>query len=104
MHDQLYQNQDAWSESKSAKGFFDNYAKAIGLNIDTFNKDFASSAVNNAINADLSAFDKTGDTKATPTFYLNGEKIDLGDLVDNTNQPTLENFSKLIDAALAKAN
>jgi protein-disulfide isomerase len=102
MHDQLYVNQQAWSGSTKAKSFFDGYAKNLGLDVKKFDSDFASSAVNNAINADLDAFDKTGDVKATPTFYLNGKKIDLSKLVDSSNAPTVDNFSKVIDEALAK--
>jgi protein-disulfide isomerase len=101
MHDKLYVNQTTWSESKNATAVFDTYAKDLGLDVTKFQKDFASSAVNNAINADLAAFDKIGDDKATPTFYLNGKKVELSELVDQTNQPTLENFSKVIDAAIA---
>lgn len=101
MHDKLYENQTAWSSGSSPTKQFDSYAKAIGLDMTKYHKDFASSKVNNAINADLAAFEKTGDDMATPTFYLNGKKVDLSKLVDETNQPTVENFSKLIDAALA---
>lgn len=101
MHDLLYQNQEAWSSANRASTFFDGYAKSIGLDMTKYHSDFASSKTNAAINADVAAFDKTGDEKATPTFYLDGKKVDLASLVDSSNAPTLEKFSAVIDKAIA---
>lgn len=100
MHDLLYTNQQEWSQSKSALTIFTSYANRLGLNVNQFKTDFASSKVNDAINADVAAFKKKGDPMATPTFYLNGKKIDNGQLMD-ANGPSVEQISKLIDAALA---
>jgi protein-disulfide isomerase len=93
MYDMLYQNQQDWSESTSAPNVFEGYAKQFGLNTTKFKADFASSKVNNRINADKEKFDKLGLEKSTPTFLLNGKKITA------TNA---KEFSKLIDAELAK--
>lgn len=102
MHAKLFDNQNSWSNSKSPTKVFDTYAKELNLDMTKYQTDFASSKVNNAINADLAAFDATGDPKATPTFYIDGKRVELSDLVDtSTNQPTVENFSKLIDEAIA---
>lgn len=76
MHDMLYENQQAWASSTNAMQLFDQYAKTIGLNISQFDSDFASSRVNDAINADVSVFGKTGQQQATPTFFLDGTYID----------------------------
>lgn len=103
MHDQLYENQNSWASASNPLPYFDSYARSIGLNISKFNKDMNSSIVNNKINADIAAFDKTGDEKATPTYYLNGKKIDNAKLIDQSG-PSLEAFSKVIDAAIAKAD
>lgn len=94
MHDLLYQNQQAWEGSKNPESIFEGYAKQLGMNTMTFRKDFASSTVNNLINADRAAFDATGNDLSTPTFLLNGKKV--------TPQPSLEAFSTLLDAALKK--
>jgi protein-disulfide isomerase len=102
MHDMLYQNQTAWSSSSSAQAIFNGYAQQLGLNLDQFKKDYSSSKVNSAINADIAAFKKTGEDLGTPTFFLDGKKIDNGQLFDSNNQPSLEKFSKFIDAAIAK--
>jgi protein-disulfide isomerase len=96
MHDALYDNQTAWASSSSPKTFFDQYAGQIGLNVTQFDKDYASSKVNDTINADISAFGKTGAEMQTPTFFLDGKQIQPGATVDA--------FSKLIDAEIAKKN
>jgi protein-disulfide isomerase len=101
MHDLLYENQNSWSQASNPTTAFNNYAKTLGLNATQFSKDYASTKTNDAINADLNAFDKTGDDKATPTFYINGKKVNLADLVDSNNEPSVAKFSAVIDAAIA---
>jgi protein-disulfide isomerase len=93
MYDLLFQNQAAWSDSNTARSIFEGYAQQIGLNMEQFKTDFASKKVNDTINADVAEFKKTGEQISTPTFFLNGTKI----------KPTsLEEFSELIDAEIAK--
>ena len=111
MHDQLYNpsNWNEWSTSSNPVPFFKNYAKTIGLNEAKFEKDFASSTVNNRVNADISAFKQTGQQQATPTFFIsvNGgtpKYYSNGNFVDaTTGQPSVDAFSKVLDAALKTA-
>lgn len=112
MHDLLYQNQDpygktGWVASKDVLNqYFGGFAQQLGLNVTQFKADFASSKVNNRINADLQAFEATGDAMATPTFYLNGKKVDNNQLfeLDKNGQqvPSFAKFSKVLDKALAE--
>ncbi len=76
MHDLLYDNQAQWSESGDPVPFFKQYAKQLGLNADKFNKDYASSKVNDAINADMAAGNKLK-VKGTPAFFLDGKEIQV---------------------------
>jgi protein-disulfide isomerase len=96
MHDLLFGNQQDWAQSEKAASVFDGYAKQLGLDILQFKKDFASSEVNALINGDKAAFNKTKLTASTPTFTLNGKKIQP--------EATVESFSKIIDEALKKQN
>ena len=100
MHNLLYENQPVWSNSTDTLSIYTGYANRIGLNIDQFKKDYASSKVNDAINADVAAFKKTGEPMATPTFYLNGKKLNNADLMDG-NGPSAAKISQVIDAAIA---
>lgn len=96
MHDMLYDNQSAWTQASDPTTVFDDYAKQLGLNVDQFKKDYASSKVNGAINADIAAFNKTGAATQTPTFFLDGKRIDT-----KADKAT---FTKLLDAEIAKKN
>jgi protein-disulfide isomerase len=100
MHDMLYEGQNGWSGSSSPTNTFKQYAKNLGLNETKFMDDFASSSVNKTINNDIDAFKATESDMATPTFFLNGKKLELRDLVDETGQPQAEKFSAKIDEAL----
>lgn len=92
MHDLLYENQDQWVSSSNPQSYFDIYARQLGLNGTEFNTDFASTQVDDTIQADISAFGKTGLPEATPTFFLDGKHI--------TPEPTVASFSQLINAAI----
>lgn len=102
MHDKLYQNQNAWSSSNSALSLFKSYAQEIGLDAARFETDYAKKEVNNAINADLAEFAKTGQSQSTPTFFLNGKYIDNRDLADSNGQPSVDKFAELINTEIAK--
>lgn len=101
MHDKLYDNQTEWASSSNPQTFFNTYAQAIGLNLNQFKQDYASSKVNDTINADLAAFDKTGKEKATPTFFLDGQYIANTDLIDQSG-PSAAKIGAAIQAEIAK--
>ncbi|MET1033142.1 MAG: thioredoxin domain-containing protein [Candidatus Saccharimonadales bacterium] len=100
MHDLLYENQQAWSSAKTPTDIFKSFAKQLGLNETQYETDFASSDVNKAINSDIAAFKATKNDLATPSFFLNGKKIELKQVVDENSQPQVEKFYALIDEAL----
>ena len=58
-----------------------------------FREDAASIKTNSLINADITAFKKTGNSEATPSYFINGRKVKI--------DPTLDAFSKVIDAEIA---
>jgi protein-disulfide isomerase len=104
MHDLLYENQNAWVSSSNPLSFFDNYASSLGLNVAQFNTDYSSNQVDNAINADLNAFNQTGDQMATPTFILDGKTLNNVNLIGSNNIPSVTAFEKIINAEIAKKN
>lgn len=77
MYDALYQNQKEWGESKNPMEFFEQYAKNIGLDVEKFKSDVASKKYEARIQKDLNDGNALG-VNATPTFFLNGEKISGG--------------------------
>ncbi len=94
MHDALYQysNWSQWSTASNPVPYFDQYAKQLGLNLTTFEADFASSKVDNMINADMAAGNKLN-IQGTPTFFLDGKQISVA--------PQASAFEKLINQAIA---
>lgn len=75
MIDLIFQAQDTWSKRSDAKDIFLGYAKDLNLNIEQFKKDRDSQSVKTKVNDDLLSGQK-GDVQGTPTFYLNGKKLD----------------------------
>lgn len=108
MHDLLYRNQDptgqsGWVASKDVLNeYFVGYAKQLNLNVEKFKHDFASKQVNDSINADITAFKATGYEMSTPTFILNGKKVDNSSLLDSSGMPSTDAFKKVLDKALAE--
>lgn len=108
MHDKLYENQDptgqkGWVASKDPLSIYSTFAKEIGLNVDQFKQDFASSNVNDTINADMAEFKKTGRPQATPTLFLDGQPIDTTNLFDdNTRLPNADKLIKVIQDEIDK--
>jgi protein-disulfide isomerase len=103
MHDMLYESQNwqEWSTSSNPEPYFWAYAQELNLNVNKFKTDFASTEVNNRVQADLNAFAKTGQQQATPTFFLNGKYVPNTELTDpSTQEPSVAQFTKVINAEL----
>ena len=97
MHDKIYENQSAWStlSETDRTGFFIDYAKSLGLDETKFKNDVASKSITNKINYDY-ALGKAAKVEGTPTFYLNGKKLEQSTYGDSTN------LSAALDEAIAK--
>ena len=93
MHDLLYERQSAWSDSNNPSAIFKGYAEEIGLDVDRYNTDLVKAEIGSIIQEDLKA-GKALDVTATPGFVLDGKLIE-------TNPRSVEDFSKLIDEAIA---
>ncbi len=105
MHDKLYDNQNQWASSPNPLSIFQTYAQQIGLDANKFKQDYASSQVNDAINADLAEFAKTHREQATPTFFLDGQYLPNTGLVDaQTGAPNADKLGQAIQAEIAKKN
>lgn len=94
MHDMIFESQNKWSTSTEAESIFLEYAKALGLDLAKFKADAASDAIKQKVARDTADGLALG-VDSTPTFYLNGEKI-------NNLPSSYENFSTLIKAAILK--
>ena len=97
MHDKLYETQSSWGEvTSNQQSLFEGYAQELGLDMTKFKQDYVSKETSDRINRDISSgnqFKITG----TPTFIVNGEKIELPGYQDKGP------FEKILNEAITKA-
>lgn len=96
MYDKVYESTAQWVTSTDAKSILIGYAVELGLDVEKFKADIDSNAVKAKIQSDMNDGNLVN-LNATPTFYLNGLKIDnlKGDYQD---------FKNLINTELQKSN
>ncbi len=95
MHDKLFEGQKQWEQTQNPQTYFDQYAEEVGLNMEQYRTDRDSSDVAAVINKDLEDV-KTLGGDGTPTFAINGKKVE-------NPGPTAETLSKMIEDALKEA-
>lgn len=94
-HNLLFAKQAEWTSGIAPGTFFNKYAKDLGMDVTTFEQQQRSSLIKDKIKADYKAAIALGLT-STPTFYLNGKKLDI---------TSIEAFKAAIAAAVnPKAN
>lgn len=74
MHDMLFTGQENWSRG-NAKAIFIGYAKELDLDMDKFRKDLDSARMNRIVLADKREGSALG-VNSTPTFYIDGKKVE----------------------------
>lgn len=77
MYDKIFDNQSAWSNADSTRrtDVFTQYARELDLDIEQFTADLTSNNVSRKISFDI-ALAKRENVSATPSFFLNGEKLE----------------------------
>jgi protein-disulfide isomerase len=93
MHDKIYESVSEWETSADAKSIFVGYAAVFGLDVKKFTSDIDSNDVKNKVQADTNDGNLVK-LDATPTFYLNGVKINVGG--------TYDSFKAMINSELSK--
>ncbi len=92
MHDMLYDKQVDWENASNAKDIFTGYAKDLGLDENKFKDDFEKEELKSKIQSNKVDGERLG-INSTPTFYLNGVKI----------QPrNYEEFKNLVDGQIKR--
>lgn len=93
MHDLLFLRQEEWSGGDVQK-LFRGYAEILKLDLNKFEKDINSREVKNAVQSDYDGGATLG-VNATPTFFLNGQKIANPRSYDEFRSIILEELSKV---------
>lgn len=102
MHNLVFESQQDWSSLTGAErnSAFVGYAESLGLDKDRFLSDLAAEQVNKKISFDLALGKKVG-VEATPTFYLNGNKVST-DTASAIVQGSTTELKELLDATLGQ--
>ena len=74
MHNMLFENQTEWAEENNAKEIFTGYAQELGLDTAKFTEALDSNFNAERIQTDMDEGIALG-VNSTPTFFINGEKI-----------------------------
>lgn len=88
MSDLLFNEQDIWSKVDQPENKFIEYAKQLKLDEEKFKTDMKSDTVKQKVQADFVS-GNTFQVDATPTFYLNGQKV--------VGVSSIEEFKKLLE-------
>ncbi|MDB5162071.1 MAG: hypothetical protein JWM52_579 [Candidatus Saccharibacteria bacterium] len=101
MHNLVFESQSEWGTltGNARTDKFTEYATSLGINKETFLKDLASGSVNQKISFDQ-ALAKKVSVDATPTFYLNGAKLD-STVAGSVVQGSSDQLKALIDKELS---
>lgn len=95
MYNIVFENQSSWGEKQSPEpAIFEGYAQQLGLDLVKFKQDVTSGEVKDRIERDKDTGDGLN-IQSTPTFFLNGEKIQ--------NPRGYEDFKILLQEAINKA-
>lgn len=82
MHNAVFERQSAWSEASAndRSNLFTQYAVDSGIEANVFTKTLEdkTAQINRKINFDI-AVGRKENVSATPTFYLNGKKLEASD-------------------------
>ena len=103
MHNKIFENQDAWAEKNSSDAavIFQDYAKNLGLDLTRFNADYNDKTIQVKILNDY----KSGvnlNVQGTPTFFVNGKKINNPTSLDGFKQDLTDAGAPAITATTTK--
>ena len=84
-HHKLFAAQQDWSNAAVPQTLFIQYATELGLDVDKFKMHMRSSILRDAVRADANEARELGLT-GTPTFFLNGQKMDIKSYEDFISQ------------------
>lgn len=90
-HDMLFKNQQTWAGSVAPTAMFAQYAEELGLDVEQFKAQQKSTILRDHIRAQMGEGRELGIT-GTPTFYLNGEKMEM-----NTFEEFISQIAMAVD-------
>lgn len=74
MHDKLFENQTEWANERNPVDTFAKYAEELNLDINKFRNDLDLQEIKEKVRKDIRS-GEVAEVNATPTFFVNGKKI-----------------------------
>jgi len=93
MHNTLFEHQEIWAEAANPTDMFMGYARELGLAEEQFRRDYEADAGSDRAKSDFQSGLRAG-VNATPTFYLNGKRIE--------SPRSYDAFKAVLDEAIAQ--
>ncbi|MCF7843842.1 DsbA family protein [Candidatus Gracilibacteria bacterium] len=94
MHDLLYEKQKDWSLGINAYDVLLTYATTLGLDTNKFKEDLNNKEIEDKIFAEYKEGVRLG-VQGTPTFFLNGKKLESPTSLESFNRLILETAANL---------
>lgn len=91
LHDELFKNQADWEKEGDPNKKFEGYIKNIKGDVERFKNDLKELSIQEKVDRDYASGVQFG-VNATPTFFLNGTKLE--------NVTSADDFQKAIDAVI----
>lgn len=96
MHNILFENQQQWVSSGNPVVSIIGYARSLELDIEQFRSDLNAAETQQAVMEEKEEGVQAG-VNSTPTFYINGEKIEQ-------NPRTFDEFKVLVESYMRETN
>lgn len=93
MHNLIFERQNAWTSEANPTEIFMGYARELDLSADQFRRDYEADAGSDRAKTDFQSGLRAG-VNATPTFFLNGKKIE--------NPRSYDAFKAILHEAIAQ--
>lgn len=85
MYQRLFETQTQWGEQQTSRAdLFRTFAEDLGLDLGAYDAAVAAPATRERVEADFNDGQYLG-VSGTPSFFLDGEKLELTQLSDLTN-------------------
>ncbi|MEX2586085.1 MAG: thioredoxin domain-containing protein [Balneolaceae bacterium] len=88
MHDMIFDGQEEWSQGNAGE-IFRGYAEEIGLDLNQFEEDLESEEIRQRVQSQKAEGERR-QVRATPTYFINGRKI-------QQNPQSYEQFRAIVE-------
>lgn len=95
MHDLIFDNQETWSTG-GAEEHFISYAEQLDLDMEQFQEDVESDEVHEIVDRQKAEGERRT-VSATPTFFINGQKI-------QQNPQSYDQFKSIVELYMYRSN